>query len=146
MYRPATLQDVVDIKDTLREQDVREMYLWNGSTPEKGLGYSYLNSDMVWAMCSEDNVIGMIGVTPHNLYPTIGVPWMLCTPGVEYRRNTINLLKECKSYIDKMYDLYPTLTNFVHKDNTLSLRWLKWCGFKLISTETDFIQFIGHKI
>jgi len=143
-YKKAILQDVVDIKDTIRDVDVREMYEFAGVSSEVGLTLSYIRSDLVWTMFNDRNeIVGMIGVTPHDIYPHIGVPWMLCTNLVEERKTQIGLLKGCKPHVGMMYDLYPTLTNFVHKDNYLAIRWLKWIGFTFQPPIDNFIQFIG---
>jgi hypothetical protein len=60
-------------------------------------------------------------------------------------------IRQCPAYVDRMQARFPRLENFVHAENRLSIRWLKWCGFiiddvpELINDE-DFYLFwrSGH--
>ena len=48
-----------------------------------------------------------------------------------------------------MQNLYPILWNFIDSRNEIHLRWIKWCGFKIINERyidnVKFYEFIRIK-
>ena len=69
--------------------------------------------------------------------------WMLGTNDVfKYKKIFV---KYCKRWVNKLASKYETVTNYVHVDNKLSIRWLKWCGAvfspKLNILGQDFYKF-----
>ena len=41
--------------------------------------------------------------------------------------------KKSRCFIDLMHYLFPLLINYVHGENVLALRFLRWCGFVIDS-------------
>jgi RimJ/RimL family protein N-acetyltransferase len=67
-----------------------------------------------------------------SLLSWTGNPWLLGTDAL--RRVSREFLRQCPDYVTRMQERFPRLENFVHAENRLSLRWLKWCGFTLEET------------
>jgi hypothetical protein len=40
-------------------------------------------------------------------------------------------IRQSRRYVALMQERFPRLENYVHAGNSLSLRWLKWCGFTI---------------
>ena len=71
----------------------------------------------------------VVGLVVLNILTGTGVPWLLATyDAIKYRRIFIN---NCKQGVEDMMTVCPNLMNFVHADNTLSIKWLKWVGFTI---------------
>ena len=62
-----------------------------------------------------------------------GAPWLLGTNLFfrTHRQLHREFLRQCPDYVNRMLIRFPRLENYVHAKNTLSIRWLKYCGFTL---------------
>lgn len=150
--RKSVLLDVFAVAERLRDDDIRELEAYsslykkpNLFTPERALGLSFFSSELCYTVCTgTGSRVAMFGVgyTPN---PEVGKPWLLCTD--EFVKVSREFIKQTPSYLKEMYDIYPTLTNVVHKDNKLALNWLeKACGFTLQpSPFKGFLTFYGSK-
>lgn len=79
-------------------------------------------------MVDDSRPVCMFGVTPIDILGGVGSPWLLGTDEVKKYANTF--LRLNKSYVAKMLELFPYLQNYVDTRNEISIRWLKWLGFK----------------
>lgn len=71
----------------------------------------------------------VFGLVVVDILSGTGVPWLLGTDyAVEQRRV---FLKHCKQGLGQMLDICPNLFNYVHADNKISVRWLKYMGFNI---------------
>ena len=70
--------------------------------------------------------------------------WMLSTDAV--RDNMYDFVRYSRKWIQILTKPYKTTFNFVHQDNKLSIRWLKFCGAKFIRkidiNSHPFLEFI----
>lgn len=70
--------------------------------------------------------------------------WMLSTDNV--RNNMYDFVRYSRKWIQILTKPYKTTYNFVHQDNDLSVRWLKFCGAKFIRkveiNNQPFLEFI----
>jgi hypothetical protein len=41
-------------------------------------------------------------------------------------------LKESRSEVEEMNRVYPHLFNVIDSRNEVHLRWIRWCGFKIL--------------
>jgi hypothetical protein len=71
----------------------------------------------------------MFGAAPHPL-PGVGVVWMLGTDGI--LKNSFGIARATRRYFDTLNDAYFVLWNYIDARNVVSLRWLRWGGFKLL--------------
>ena len=88
----------------------------------------------------------MYGVCP-TLYHKVGSPFLLGTD--RFLEVKFPFARQCKSRVEEMQKQYPILWNFIDSRNTVHLRWIKWCGFKLINKKyidkIKFYEFIRIK-
>lgn len=147
-YRPARFEDCREIAPLMREQDAKEVMASHGFKPYDALAESYrVSTEMNSIIHADGSVVGMFGVTDAGAY---AIPWMLGTDKViETRREFI---PQAKKWVEETNEKYPLLFNFVHKDNTVSRRWLKSLGFEFIKLQEEygvggepFIQFVRIK-
>jgi len=61
-------------------------------------------------------------------YENYGVPWLLATNDIH--KIPITFVRQSIGIVQDWLDIYGYLTNFVHSENTLSVRWLIELGFK----------------
>ena len=129
-HRKSILADVLKLKDNLRYEDKREVETL-GHTPEQALGYAYLSSTICRSIMNNyDQVVGMYGVVPVTESEISGIVWMLGSNGL--LKIKTSFLKESRTEVDGMNTLYPHLCNLIDSRNEVHLKWIKWCGFKII--------------
>lgn len=64
-----------------------------------------------------------------------GSPWLLATDGILLCPRGF---AECSRLVQASFDSrHPYLENHVHSRNHLSIRWLKWLGYKVSEALTD---------
>lgn len=77
----------------------------------------------------EGEPVCVFGVAEHNRLTRTGIPWMLSAGRIEQYKRAI--LEQSPSVVAEMRGVYPRLFNYVHAENRISVRWLKWLGFEL---------------
>ena len=70
----------------------------------------------------------MYGVVPVD--EKTGLVWMLGSN--KLKKIKIAFLKESRTEVEGMNTLFPHLWNIIDSRNELHLKWIKWCGFKII--------------
>ena len=120
------------IAANMRPADVREVWASHRHRPVEALTFSLGMSVLAWT-CSVDGIpVFMWGVCRvGSLMSPIGAPWLLGTPGIAQRRVVPEFLRQCPAYTEQMQARFPRLENYVHRDNVLSIRWLRWLGFTI---------------
>ena len=117
------------IADHMRDEDVAEVWASNNHTPWESIDVSMSMTD--WAVVIEANGIplAVLGLRRANMLTGSGVPWLLSSEdALDHKRSFLELTGPV---IQEMLDKCPRLVNYVHVENKLSVRWLKWLGFKL---------------
>lgn len=94
---------------------------------------SVMNSVLCWTGEADGEVAAIMGVAPLSVMSGIGSPWMMGTPLLD--RHSRVLVRMTPSYIARMLRAFPHLVNFVHADNTTSVRWLRRLGFTMHAPE-----------
>lgn len=120
--------DVSPVALNLREADYREIYAASGRCPAAAVMQSWDTSRRKWVIKLGTKPIGVFGVGSPMLLSDIGIPWLVGTKDLETIKKTF--VKSCRRYISQMLERYDRLVNFVDVRNTLSIKWLKWCGFQ----------------
>lgn len=64
-----------------------------------------------------------------GLLSTTGCPWLLGSDRIA--RHPAAFIRRCKPYLDDMTQGFRYLENWVHADNRVAIRWLRWLGFTL---------------
>ena len=129
-HRQSRLHDICELAPNLRYEDKREVETL-GHTPEQALGYANLSSTICRSIINPyGQVVGMYGVTPIQTSEISGAVWMLGSKGL--LKIKIPFLKESRSEVVGMNTIYPHLCNIIDSRNEVHLKWIKWCGFKII--------------
>lgn len=137
----------------LRESDRLEVEAL-GFTPEQALKFSFDSSDQRYAIIDDHGLIGMFGVGLNEdqssvVGCSVGCVWLLGSDRLKDIRFTF--LRQCAHWVSQLHRDYPVLWNWADVRNELHLKWLKWLGFKIISTDAigvggeEFHQFIRIK-
>jgi hypothetical protein len=88
-------------------------------------------SDPCYAVVDgRDEPLALFGVAPDLRSREIGLVWMLGSD--ELSRYPLYVLRNSRAWIDRLHERYPVLWNCVDTRNTTHIRWLRWCGFKLV--------------
>jgi hypothetical protein len=125
---PGTLAQVHQIIDGLREADRIELSLMGGDPAEKIVqGWNMSNYRRIFTADGEPIVV--YGVVPSLFDDGDGVPWMVATDAIT--KVSRKFLKASASEIERMRMGYGELRNATHKDNTVSIQWLQWLGFRI---------------
>jgi hypothetical protein len=115
----------------MRQSDIDEVQASSTLSPREALRASLALS--THAYCVESDTVGpvaMFGAAPHPL-PGVGVVWMLGTDGI--RQEGYSIAKATRRYFDELNAAYWMLWNFIDARNAVSMRWLRWGGFKLLA-------------
>jgi len=134
--RKATLKDPPHLAPKLRVEDVIEIKSSHDVTPLEALMMPFSQKKhKTYSIIGdkEQGVIGMFGVVPSE-DKEYGVAWLLSS--AELLGHTKKFLKECPQWIEEMEKDYKYLFNYVHERNNISMRWLKYFGFKYICTSS----------
>jgi len=126
-----------DLIENMREIDKLEVSCF-GYSPSDAVEYSVHNSDIAFTLLSKKGkVMAIFGAgVKEEAYI-----WLLGTK--ELDKNPLTLLRHCRSWIDSFVDLYGEVSNWIHSDNLVCLRWLKWCGAELgepIEVQGEFLR------
>lgn len=128
-FHPATPERIAHIAAHLRQADRAELAI---TSP--GADVVDILRDSVaaarWAIvASVDGRPAIVyGVTP-TAEPLIGTAWMLATD--DLCRVTRKFIARCRAEVRLMQQTFAVLTNEVHRDNVLAIRWLEWLGFTI---------------
>jgi hypothetical protein len=117
----------------MRREDAAEIMASHGSTPSESLTRGYESSDYITVAYMGDEPLCVFGLVRRDLISGRGTPWMLASESVmKYKRQ---LLIRAPDVVKEMLVLCPILSNHVHKDNKMSVRWLAWMGFTIDEPE-----------
>ena len=141
MITLALPEHIPPIVADMREADRKEVWASHRHTPEGALLTSLVASTKAWTCLIEGQPAFMWGVAPKgSLLSSVGVPWLLGTKDIH--RVNREFLRRSRAYVDLMQEGYARLENHVHAENTVSIRWLQWCGF---TVEKDVPELINDE-
>ena len=127
-HRATQLHDVCELAPNLRSEDKREVNTL-GKTSEQALLSGYLFGRVCRSIINNyGQVVGMYGVVPAD--SKTGLVWMLGSD--KLKKIKIPFLKESRTEVEGMNTLFPHLWNIIDSRNEMHLKWIKWCGFKII--------------
>lgn len=113
----------------MRQADVDEVWASHHHSPIEALMKSWKISDRSVIVTVNDEPCVMIGLVIHDILSGTGSPWLLGTEtALKYKRH---FLTQVPDAIDEMLTICPKLFNYVHAENKVSIKWLKWIGFTL---------------
>lgn len=128
--RRATKEDVLSITPRLRKEDLLEVEASGRVSPEEALFIGLYSPDGCFvAVDSEDAPQIIFGTVPSH-EPFMGFVWMMGTDAI--KDNWVQVLRQTSYWLEKISDGYQLLTNAVHCDNKLHIKWLRWAGFHML--------------
>ena len=120
--RVTTKAHIEELESNLGEMDKVEIRCF-GSNPKEALNGSVANSDVSLTVMSKDEKVMAIfgaGGQPEAYI------WMLGSPQVDlYSRH---FLRHCRKWVWSLSELYGSVSNYIHAENFVCLKWLEWCG------------------
>lgn len=130
--RPAQFCDLKPVSD-LRQAD-RDEILASGRDPVQALLESYeASKPHVFTVLIDGKPEGIFGVAPGHA-PCCGIPWMLGTERLT--SSPRDLVVQGRFWVEYLNSLYHHLSNYVHADNHVSIRWLQLMGFEFELEDT----------
>lgn len=124
----ATENKAVLMLNRMRSEDQAECLAYESKTANVALLEGVMCSEYCKIVLLDGTPVACFGVRSVPLAPGYGVPWMLATE--EFFKIRRFVVRYSKKYIHRMLLRFPMLVNYVHKKNKVSVRWLRWCGFK----------------
>ena len=127
-HRATQLHDICELAPNLRSEDKREVETL-GKTSEQALLSGYLFGKVCRSIINNyGQVVGMYGVVPAD--NKTGLVWMLGSDKLKKIKRPF--LRESRTEVEGMNTLFPHLWNIIDSRNEMHLKWIKWCGFKII--------------
>ena len=145
---PARTEHAYQLAPVMKAADREEVKAASGFEPLEALLKSLDLSEKAYAMVAGEEVIALGGLVP--LTQEIGIPWALTSDKTAlYPKQFCKITKEL---LKEFHESHPILTNFCDARSTTTIRWLKWCGFKIVATipeygveKKQFVQFLSLK-
>ena len=126
-FKPVTQAHVQHVAEHMRQADIDEVIAWSGSSPlyslQRGVSWSKASATVI----IDGEIAAIMGVASFGLLSDEGSPWLLGTDVMTEKKRAV--LKESPTVVKLMLSICPELENWVHADNKVSVRWLRWLGF-----------------
>lgn len=129
LIRPTEPGDAARLFANLRASDLAECRAYGHPDIAASIASCVDRSVLCWTGLVDGELAAIFGVAPVNMLAGIGSPWMLGTPVLD--RHQRILVRRTPEYISRMLKAFPHLANYVHANNTTSVRWLRRLGFTL---------------
>lgn len=128
---PAVASHISHLAAKLREIDKREIWASHRHSPREALVRSLRASHLAWSCMVEGKPVFMWGVAqaPSTIMYRCGRPWLLGTSAIEGL--TIPFMRQSRVAVAALHQHYDHLSNHVHAENNVSIRWLGWLGFTI---------------
>lgn len=126
------------LAEGLRSADLLEIGAC-GHSPRHSLEKGLRSSLPCLAVVNQGKCCGMFGVVPDSRYEGSGAIWFLGTDRILEMKT--QFLRESKEWLTEITKNYRAVSNFIHEDNALHIKWLKWLGFAFFRKVGHFIEF-----
>lgn len=113
----------------LRQADRIEVAATTVLPPVEALRQSIAHSPRYCKAGFADGELACIFGVGSGLLSTSGCPWLLGSDLIA--RHPAAFIRRCGPYLDAMTQGFGYLENWVHADNRIAIRWLRWLGFTL---------------
>tara|TARA_R110000803_G_scaffold98863_6_gene166933 strand:- start:974 stop:1435 length:462 start_codon:yes stop_codon:yes gene_type:complete len=128
-YRPVYGGDIIDLVDSMRPDDIKELNAASVMEHCSLIEKSVAESTIAFSIFINDELAAIGGVCTTNILTGHGCPWLLGTVVLDKHKKEI--LKEAPQALSliKMYN--KKLENYVDARNKRAIRVLKWLGFNI---------------
>ena len=142
IIKKSKLQDVFNLKDRLRKDDIEELEAL-GSNPQTALLRGYIYSEECFSVFEGDKIIGMFGRSSFNMPVDICSIWFLGSD--ECLKHPVSFVKQGFKFINESLKIYRVIQNKVYAKNLSHIKWLKRLGVTFMQPQlingNEFIQF-----
>lgn len=132
----ATEKHAKDLAPSIRREDKWEVMCSSGLNSHDALTQSVQFSRIAWTALLDGKPEIMWGAAPFPPKEGWGIVWLMSSE--EMYRIPKRFLVESVRYVDKMFDIFDTLFNYVHVENMKSRKWLEALGFKAIHLDPTY--------
>jgi hypothetical protein len=122
---PATIQEACYVAKHMRDVDKHEIWASHHAEPMDAMVSGVKQSALSFTVAQETPIL-IFGVTSCSFASYRGILWMLATD--QLYRVRYRFIRHGPLFVQFFLQKYFYLDNFVHVDNRLSIRWLKFCG------------------
>lgn len=119
--RKANNNDLVFLSDKLRDADLLECVA-HGLTPYDALKLGYDKADLCRVACVGENPIAIFGIEKDT-----GIIWLLGSDDISIFRK--DFIKKSKQELNNLMEGCDEVSAYMHKDNVVHEKWLRWLGF-----------------
>ena len=132
--RKSNNKDLDHVIKNMRAIDKIEAYYQSGQSPEDAVAYSYLNSSITMTVAGDkDQPMGLCGVAQDKCI------WFVATDELyETKKYRIQLIRKGKEWVDSLLKNHDYLYNYVYKENTNAIKWLRSMNFNFINLHKEF--------
>lgn len=130
---PTVDADLKELADNIRDIDRLECKLVLNLPVEKALQLSKAQSYEVLTGRVNGDLVAVFGIASVNVLSTEATPWLLATPLIE--KYAFAFSRKSKEIITKWKTRHSIMKNFVHVDNKITIRWLRWLEFEIKKPE-----------
>jgi hypothetical protein len=128
-WRLATPEDIADVVSRLRTADIEECKAMYGITPHDFFTYCGYDPDNTYVIFNAAGVnVALAGVGVRG--DGSAAIWMVATEDLE--NHQIEFLRYSRTFIEEVSRPFTYTFNWVHAQNEVHIKWLKWCGFTFI--------------
>ena len=113
----------------LRQQDIDEIHAACDWSVEAAIAYSIAHSEKGGATLIDGKLAAVFGVNN-------GIIWLVATDDIA--AHPVAFFRLSRRIFNNLKEGYSLLENYVHVNNTLSIRWLKWLGFTIEPPQNNF--------
>lgn len=124
-------QHAEELWPRLRQADRNEIEFESELPVRQVLVESIKNSEIIYSLMRENEVLGMFGLGRSPRDPRGGKLWFLGSENLEAKID-LAMIRQGRNLVKSLIDRVEIAFNFVSIDNEASIRWLKWCDFEFI--------------
>ncbi|SME88483.1 hypothetical protein [Desulfovibrio gilichinskyi] len=123
-----TVQDIEFVAENIRQSDRQDISgLWPDMAIFEVIMRDVEKSKLVYGLYLEDVPYAVFGVVPAAV-SGVGTPWVVGAKSVD--RNALPFVRASLPLIEMLQKFFPVFDTFVCTQNSKSIHWHKWCGFK----------------
>jgi hypothetical protein len=126
LVREPMLEDAYALAQTMKPEDMKEIWASHRHTPEEALLLSLQESEFCATVVFEGEPVAMFGVCPTCLVSNEGTVWLLSSE--KLFDHSLRFVRHSRHFIDMMLGYKKYLYNYVHNDNRKSIAWLLRMG------------------
>lgn len=131
--RQSVLADAIELAPNLRQADLDELSALRTDDPLFALiaPFTDQNAQTYSIVGDQNEVVGIFGVNE------FGAVWMLSSD-LLYERYKKEFIRQAKHWIDVLHAPHEFIYNYVDQRNTVSINWLRHCGFTVSKTNQPY--------